>query len=95
MGATGFIADGSGRRLPFEVIEFEEGASYAFATRLPGGALVVQRLFEGSAPTRFTHNVWFEGVGGAVISLFLGKRFRRALPLTMQQVAERAEELAR
>lgn len=93
LGAQGTIIDASGRRSPFTVTEYNEGVSYAFQTKLPGGALVVRRAIEAENPTRFSHYVSFEGVGGVLLSFILGPQFRRALPVTMQLVSARAEEI--
>lgn len=93
LGAQGTIIDASGRRSPFTVVEYSKGVSYAFRTKLPGGALVVRRVIEAENPTRFSHYVSFEGVGGALMSFVLGPKFRRALPVTMQLLTARAEEV--
>lgn len=93
LGAQGTIIGASGRRSPFTVTEFNEGVSYAFRTKLPGGALVVRRVIETENPTRFSHYVSFEGVGGTLLSFVLGPQFRRALPATMQLLSARAEEV--
>lgn len=95
LGAEGTIIDLSGRRSPFTVTEYHEGVSYAFSTKLPGGALVVRRVIEAENPTRFTHFVSFEGFGGALLSFVLGPQFRRALPTTMQLLCARAEQVER
>lgn len=91
LGATGVVIDKSGRRSPFEVIEYDHGQAYAFSTRLPGGTLVLRRSIVGSHPTRFVHHVRFTGIGGCVLSRFLGPGFRRDLPPTMAALARRAE----
>lgn len=95
LGAQGTIIDASGRRSPFTVTEYNEGVSYAFSTNLPGGALVVRRVIEAENPTRFSHYISFEGLGGALLSCVLGPRFRRALPQTMQLLCARAEKAER
>lgn len=95
LGAQGTITDLSGRRSPFIVTEYNEGVSYAFSTKLPGGALVVQRVIEAENPTRFSHIVSFEGLGGALLSFVLGPKFRRALPTTMQLICARIEQVKR
>lgn len=94
IGSTGFIIDTSGRRLPYEVVAYDAGRSYTFATKLPAGELVVRRLIEGGSPTTFTHHVTFQGIGGAFLSLFLGPQFRRALPVSMKNIVRLAEQQA-
>lgn len=91
LGATGRIVPLSGPPARFDVTEYDEGRSYAFATRLPLARLVVRRLFVGTAPTRFRHEVSFEGFLAGFWAAQFGPRFRAELPPTMEALAALAE----
>jgi hypothetical protein len=91
IGATGWITDNSGRRSRFRVVELDAQHSYAFATKLPFGALVVRRTILQDQPCRFRHDVHFEGIGGYLLSHVLAPSFRKQLPPTMEKLSELAE----
>ncbi len=90
LGAEGVLVSG-GRETRFAISLWEPKRRYAFTTRFPLGSLVVTRTLDTTHGTRFTHDVRFRGVGGAVLAPILGPRFRRALPEVMQTL----EALAR
>lgn len=92
LGVRGVLtADGRDSRL--EITAWEPMVSYAFTTRLPLGSLVVTRTLEPTeSGTRFTHDVAFRGFGGWLLAPLLGKRFRRALPQVMGELAALAEQ---
>jgi hypothetical protein len=90
-GASGIIIDLQGRRSPFSVTTFDSGRAYAFATRLPFGALLVERTIIAARPCRFRHEVRFTGVGGWLLAPLLGPGFRTQLPPTMAALARLAE----
>lgn len=92
LGARGVIVDLSGREVPFEVVGFQNGQSYAIANPLLlGGRLVVERAIIRAEPTAFRHRVRFEGLGGALLAPLLGRRFRTMLPEAMDRLAAVAE----
>jgi hypothetical protein len=91
LGAKGTVIDFSGRRLPFTVTEWIDGKAYSFVTALPFGTLNIRRSIVSHNPCRFRHDVKFEGLGGWVLSHFLGPGFRQKLPETMDCIAAIAE----
>jgi hypothetical protein len=91
VGATGWITANSGRRSRFGVIALDAQYAYAFATKLPFGALVVRRTILRDQPCCFRHDVHFEGLGGYLLSHFLAPSFRKQLPPTMEKLSELAE----
>ena len=93
-GNRGVITDRSGRKVPFEVVAFDEGRSYSIANPLPlGGRLLVERTIMRTEPTTFQHRVRFEGVGGALLAPLLGRQFRSMLPEAMDRLADAAERV--
>ncbi|MEM1035419.1 MAG: SRPBCC family protein [Pseudomonadota bacterium] len=91
VGAKGKIIPLSGPSARFDVTEYNEGASYAFETRLPFARLEVRRSFVGTDPTVFRHDVSFKGLLGGFWAGRFGPGFREALPPTMETIAELAE----
>ncbi|MDX2013379.1 MAG: SRPBCC family protein [Myxococcaceae bacterium] len=98
-GATGVLKGRGNPESGFVIEAVNVGSSYRFVTQLPlGGRLVIDRtLTPLERGTRFRHDVRFEGFGGAVLSLFLGGRYREALPgvLARIQALAEGEEAAR
>lgn len=92
-GATGVLKGRGNPESGFTLEAVEAGRSYRFVTQLPlGGRLVIDRtLTPLERGTRFRHHVRFEGFGGAVLSLFLGGRYRAALPGVMARIGALAE----
>lgn len=89
---TGTITPTSGPEARFDIIEFEPGRRYAFATALPGARLIVRRSLEpGETGTSFRHDVSFDGAMAWLWSRLYGNRFRAALPPTMIGLAAAAE----
>lgn len=93
LGVEGTLVSG-GRASRFTISAWEPPLHYAFTTRLPLGSLVVDRRLEplDDGGTRFTHDVRFTGVGGALLAPLLGGGFRAALPGVMARLAELAEK---
>jgi len=57
----GVIISLEGRKSKFKVVEFIDGKSYTYKTRLPLGSLYVKRyLATNDGITAFTHEVWFK-----------------------------------
>jgi hypothetical protein len=90
-----FAAEARGRIIPlsgpparFDVTAYNEGTSYAFETRLPFARLEVRRSLVGANPTRFRHDVTFKGALGGFWASRFGPGFRKALPPTMEAIAE-------
>lgn len=95
-GAQGHLIPAQGSSASFVIEEVEPGRAYTLATRLPAGWLRIQRTLTESDDGRlaFTHTVTFSGLGGRALSVRLGPRYRRALPLAMQQLRTLAEAQA-
>ena len=91
LGATGRIIPHAGPSSRFEVTAFEDGQSYTFETQLPLARLVVTRSFISREPVVFRHDVAFEGLLGGFWAAQFGPEFRRALPPTLDALADMAE----
>lgn len=93
LNAKGSILSLEGRKSKFKVVEFEEGKSYTFKTKLPFGGLYVKRSLEvREGTTFFTHEVWFSGILGGVFAKKFGEQFREMLPQVMTTLKEIAEK---
>ena len=93
LGAKGRITSLEGRVSRFSIVQFEEGKSYIFKTKLPLGGLYVKRfLEERDNITRFTHEVWFQGITAGIFAKSFGPKFREMLPAVLQKIKELAEE---
>ncbi|MEM6348191.1 MAG: SRPBCC family protein [Bacteroidota bacterium] len=91
-GAKGNIISLEGRKSNFKVVEYVEGESYTFKTKLPLGALYVKRSFqEVDGKLNFTHEVWFKGITAGLFAKLFGPNFRAVLPDVMEQVKQIAE----
>jgi uncharacterized protein YndB with AHSA1/START domain len=92
LGATGRLTTAGGRTVPFEVVQWEPGVRYAYATPLPGGRLLLTRWLEPASEgtVRLVHDVEFQG-GGRALAPVLGRRFRKVLPQVMEALAAQAE----
>ena len=90
-GDVGQIFPGNGRPANYVVSAYEPGQSYAFDTALPGATLRVTRRFTGSQPTRFAHEIEFNGFLGGLWARMLAPSFQKALPPTLDALARQAE----
>ena len=90
-GATGMIVPRRGSASQFTITEFEFQNAYTFETDLPAAKLIVEREIIKTNPTTIEHRVRFTGRLSGVWALALGPGFRRALPPTMDRLAEIAE----
>jgi hypothetical protein len=89
LGTAGRLVPKNGPTATFKVTEFDPGVSYAFATKMPGGVLIVRRTITAFSANHveFRHDVWFDGPLAWLWSALYGKRFRQALPPTMRTLA--------
>lgn len=94
LGSVGEIISLGGQRSRFEVTEWRPEESYTIAVSLPMATLSIRRFFTTGPSTSFTHRVRFDGPLASLWAFVLGRRFRRALPPTMLQLAKLAEEAA-
>jgi len=93
LNARGTIVSLEGRKSKFQVVEFTEGKSYTFRTKLPLGSLYVKRYLETtSGKTVFTHEVWFTGITRGIFASAFGKKFRKMLPRVVDHVKNLAEQ---
>ncbi|MEL7222748.1 MAG: SRPBCC family protein, partial [Bacteroidota bacterium] len=61
--SKGTILSLEDRTSKFQIVEFMDGQSYTFKTKLPLASLYVRRCLEvRGGRTVFTHEVWFEGI---------------------------------
>lgn len=80
-GNQGIIVSLEGRKAKFKVVEYIEGESYTYKTKLPLGSLFVKRYLKTeNNVTTFTHEVWFKGLTSGIFAKALGKDFRKMLP---------------
>jgi len=80
------------RKSKFKVVEFVKGKMYTYKTKLPLGSLYVKRyLTEENGQTKFTHEVWFQGLTGGLFAKAFGAKFRQMLPEVMEKIKEIAE----
>ncbi|MEM6802096.1 MAG: SRPBCC domain-containing protein [Bacteroidota bacterium] len=92
LGAKGRITSLEGRVSKFSLVQFEQGISYTFKTKLPLGGLYVKRYLEEKGDkTRFTHEVWFQGITAGIFAKSFGPKFREMLPGVLQKIKELAE----
>ena len=93
-GAQGKIIPLSGPPARFDVTECDKEQGCAFETHLPFARLEVRRSFASRDPVAFRHDVKFKGALAIVWAGLLGAGFRKALPPTMQALAECAEQMS-
>jgi hypothetical protein len=93
LGAKGRLKPKRGPATDFTISELTPRESYAFTTRLPLCELKVRRYLtrkDGGA-TYFTHEVSFVGPLYFVFGNLLGRRYREALPVVMENLRKTAE----
>lgn len=93
LGATGTIISLEGRKSKFKVIDYEEGKSYIYKTKLPLGSLYVKRyLTTENNQTSFTHEVWFKGLTKGIFAKAFGGKFRKMLPEVLLNIKKIVED---
>ena len=93
LGAKGRVKPKRGSAARFSISELIPGESYTLTTRLPLCGLKVRRRLtrkDGGA-TYFTHEVSFVGPLASVFGNLLGRRYREALPVVMENLQKIAE----
>lgn len=92
LNSKGVITSLEDRKSKFRVVEYTEGQSYTYKTKLPLGSLYVKRyLTVKEDKTIFTHEVWFKGLTGGIFAKAFGEKFRTMLPDVLAQIKEIAE----
>jgi len=92
LGSKGVIISLENRKSKFKVVEFTQGNSYTYKTKLPLGSIYVKRyLTSENGKTVFTHEVWFKGLTGGIFAKSFGEKFRKMLPNVLGRIKEIAE----
>jgi len=92
LGTRGTIISLENRNAKFKVIEYEEGKSYTYKTKLPLGSLYVKRYLKTeNGLTSFTHEVWFKGITSGIFAKAIGKDFRDMLPDVLLNIKKNVE----
>lgn len=88
LGAKGRLKPKSGPVSEFFISELTPGESYAFTTQLPLCELKVRRHLtrKDGGGAFFTHEVSFVGPLSLVFGNLLGRRYRHALPVVMENL---------
>lgn len=92
LGATARIVFGTGLRLRFQVVEFEDGRLFTDEARLPGARMGHRHLVEPGREggSRLTNTIYLEGPLAPLWRRVMGPRAARALPAAQRAVAELA-----
>lgn len=92
LGATAKIVFGTGLRLRFRVIEFEEGCLFTDESRVPGGRMGHRHLVEPteSGGSRLTNTIYIEGALTPLWRRIMGPAAARTLPDAQRAVVELA-----
>ncbi len=87
LNVKGKLVSLENRMTKFKIVEFIEGKSYTFKTKLPFGSLFVKRYLEfNNGTTIYTHEVWFKGLTSGLFANAFGERFRTMLPGVLQNI---------
>ena len=93
LGATAKIVFGTGLRLRFRVVEFEDGRLFTDESRLPGARMGHRHLVEPSADggSRLTNTIYLEGPLAPFWRRILGPAAARTLPDAQHSVVDLAQ----
>jgi hypothetical protein len=90
-GATAKIVFGTGLRLSFHVVEFEDGHLFTDESSLPGARMGHRHLIEPSGTgSRLTNTIYIEGPLAPLWRRILGPAAARTLPGAQRAAAELA-----
>lgn len=94
LGATAKIVFGTGLRLRFRVIEFEEGRLFTDESRLPGARMGHRHLIEltESGGSRLINTIYIEGALASLWRRIMGPAAARALPDAQRAIVELARD---
>jgi hypothetical protein len=88
-GAEAKIAFGTGLRLRFGVVEFEEGRLFTDESRLPGARMGHRHLVEPTeGGSRLTNTIYIEGPLAPLWRRIMGPAAARSLPEAQRAVVE-------
>lgn len=89
LGAKAKIVFGSGLRLRFRVVEFEDGRLFTDESRLPGARMGHRHLVEPTATggSRLTNTIYVKGPLSPLWRRILGPAAARSLPDAQRSIA--------
>ncbi len=91
-GATAKIVFGTGLRLRFHVVEFEDGQLFTDESRLPGARMGHCHLVEPTeSGSRLTNTIYIEGPLAPLWRRIMGPAAARTLPKAQRAVVELAQ----
>lgn len=91
-GATAKIVFGTGLRLRFRVVEFDDGRLFTDESRLPGARMGHRHLIEPTGSgSRLTNTIYIEGPLAPLWRRILGPAAARTLPAGQRAVVELAQ----
>lgn len=91
-GAKAKIVFGTGLRLRFHVVEFEEGRLFTDESRLPGARMGHRHLVEPTeSGSRLTNTIYIEGPLASLWRRIMGPAAARTLPAAQRAVVELAQ----
>lgn len=92
LGAKAKIVFGTGLRLRFHVVEFEEGRLFTDESRMPGARMGHRHLIERteSGGSRLTNTIYIEGALVPLWRRVMGPAAARALPDAQRAVVDLA-----
>lgn len=92
LGVTARIVFGTGLRLRFRVVEFEEGRLFTDESRMPGARMGHRHLIEPTegGGCRLTNTIYIEGALAPLWRRIMGPAAARTLPGAQQAVADLA-----
>jgi hypothetical protein len=91
-GATAKIVFGTGLRLRFHVVEFEDGRLFTDESRLPGARMGHRHLVEPTETgSRLTNTIYIEGPLAPLWRRIMGPAAARTLPGAQRAVVELAQ----
>jgi Polyketide cyclase / dehydrase and lipid transport len=92
LGATAKIVFGTGLRLRFHVVEFEDGRLFTDESRLPGARMGHRHLVEPTeAGSRLINTIYIEGPLAFIWRRVVGPAAARTLPGAQRTVIELAQ----
>jgi Polyketide cyclase / dehydrase and lipid transport len=92
LGAKGTMKPKTGPIVKFYISEFTPNHSYTINTVMPVGKLVIKRrLAEKNNEIYFTDDIAFTGLLKYVLGFILGRKFRKVLPVVMNNFKRIAE----
>jgi hypothetical protein len=93
LGATARIVFGTGLRLRFRVVEFEQGCLFTDESRMPGARMGHRHLIEPTegGGCRLTNTIYIEGTLAPLWRRIMGPAAARTLPDAQHAVVDLAQ----